>query len=86
MLLDSTGPLILGHTPFVRDAAFAHFDFRFSEPIDAATFDLADVSTSQIDVSAKGYQPGHTAGNTTVGAATGMSGGRHALAKFPRLK
>ena len=35
-------------------------------------------ATSSIDVSARGYLPGHTLGNTTVGAATGWAGGSYA--------
>src|SRR5262249_10054319 len=34
-------------------------------------------SSSRIDVSGKGYQPGRTTGNTTVGAATGDSSGSY---------
>jgi hypothetical protein len=34
-------------------------------------------STSQIDVSGKGYLPGRTTGNTTVGGAVGVAGGSH---------
>ena len=46
--------------------------------LDLTVTNQITISTgSQIDVSGKGYLAGRTSGNTTVGAATGRSGGSH---------
>lgn len=66
--LELTNGAVLTHR-----AATTTDEYTLRLEADTVTVD----ATSSIDVSARGYLPGRTLGNTTVGAATGWAGGSY---------